>query len=100
MPTATASQLAETIKELDDVRRQGWALDDGYFQDGVCCVAAAFFRSGSSVAGSVSVSAPAARFPAARDHITGAVRDSALRVSEILGYDADPLETALNSHSS
>src|SRR5271165_7070419 len=75
-----------------DLRRHGWALDDGQFQEGVCCIAAPFFRSGGSVVGSISVFAPAARFTAARHDITDAVRESALRTSEILGYDPDLLK--------
>ena len=86
LPGASAAALRAAIKELENVRQQGWALDDGSFQDGVCCIAAPFFRSGGAVAGSVSVSVPAARFPVAREQITDAVRRSAQRASELLGH--------------
>jgi IclR family acetate operon transcriptional repressor len=86
LPGASPAALSAAIKELENVRQQGWALDDGHFQDGVCCVAVPFFRAGGSVAGSVSVSVPAARFPAARERITDAVRNSARQASELLGH--------------
>jgi IclR family transcriptional regulator, acetate operon repressor len=82
------------IQELDNVRQKGWALDDGQFQEGVCCIAVPFFRSGGCVAGSLAVSVPAARFPAARERIADAVRTSALRASELLGYDPGQLKAS------
>jgi IclR family transcriptional regulator, acetate operon repressor len=92
LPGASDAELGAAIKELENVRQQGWALDDGDFQDGVCCVAVPFFRSGGSVAGSVSVSVPAARFAGARERITDAVRSSAQRASGLLGYDPDQMK--------
>jgi DNA-binding IclR family transcriptional regulator len=97
MPGADTSEIDAVITELDNVRQQGWALDDGHFQDGVCCIAVPFFQSGGQVAGSVTVSTPAARFPDARPKLTVAVHDSARRASEILGYDRDHMKTSLIS---
>lgn len=94
LPGASTAALEVAIRELDNVRQQGLALDDGHFQDGVCCIAAPFFRSGGSVAGSLAVSVPAARFAAARERIADAVRSSARRASELLGYDPDQLKAS------
>lgn len=84
---AAEDELQAAIADLEKVRAQGWALDDGQFQEGVCCVAAPFFGSGGAVAGSVSVSVPATRFPAIRETITEAVRDAAAQASAVLGHD-------------
>ena len=65
------------------------------FQEGVCCIAAPFYRSGGSVAGSVAVSVPAARFAAARESITDAVLRSAERASQIAGHAPGQLEALL-----
>ena len=93
LPDPAAGELNAVFGELNRVREQGWALDDGSFQEGVCCIAAPFFRSGGLVAGSVAVSAPAARFAAARDAITDAVLGSAQQASQIAGHDPGQLRT-------
>jgi IclR family transcriptional regulator, acetate operon repressor len=87
LPDASADDLAAIIDELHQVREQGWALDDGSFQEGACCIAAPFFRSGGFVAGSVSVSVPADRFTTARERITAAVLNSAQQASQIVGHE-------------
>jgi DNA-binding IclR family transcriptional regulator len=87
LPDASAGELNSVIRELHKVRELGWAQDDGRFQEGVRCIAAPFFRAGGSVAGSVAVSVPAARFFAAQDRIIDAVVRSALRASQIIGHD-------------
>jgi DNA-binding IclR family transcriptional regulator len=95
VPGASAGELDGFISELNKVRELGWALDDGSFQEGVCCIAAPFYRSGGSVAGSVAVSVPAARFAAARESITDAVLRSAERASQIAGHAPGQLEALL-----
>jgi DNA-binding IclR family transcriptional regulator len=87
LPTASAAELDAVIDELRAVREQGWALDDGAFREGACCIAAPVFLSGGFVAGSVAVSVPAARFTAARESITTAVLDAARKASRIIGHD-------------
>jgi IclR family acetate operon transcriptional repressor len=87
LPDASADELDAVSRQLHKVRELGWALDDGLFQDGVCCIAAPFFRSGGSVAGSVAVSVPSTRFSAARESITDAVLRSARQASQISGHD-------------
>jgi IclR family transcriptional regulator, acetate operon repressor len=97
LPGASARELESVIEELRKVREQGWALDDGQFQEGVCCIAAPFFRSGSCVTGSIAVSVPAARFSAAREHITGAVLSAALRATQIARHEPDQLKASSTS---
>jgi DNA-binding IclR family transcriptional regulator len=87
MADATEDQLQAAAADLEKVREQGWAIDEGRFQDGVCCISAPFFGSSGAVAGSVSVSVPATRFAATRGAIADAVRDAAAQASTILGHD-------------
>jgi IclR family acetate operon transcriptional repressor len=87
LPGASAAELDAVNTQLRTVRELGWALDDGSFQDGVCCIAAPFFRSGNFVAGSVAVSVPATRFSAARESFTDAVLRAAQQASQIAGHD-------------
>jgi DNA-binding IclR family transcriptional regulator len=94
LPGASAEELNAVIAELLVVRERGWALDDGSFQEGACCIAAPFFRSGGFVAGSVAVSVPATRFTAAREGITAAVLSSAQQASQIVGHHPDTLSAA------
>lgn len=86
LPSATAAELDAVIDELGKVREQGWALDDGSFREGACCIAAPFFRPAGFVAGSLAVSVPADRFTAARERITDAVLSSAQQASQIIGH--------------
>ena len=97
MPGASAGELKSAIQELNKVREQGWAQDNGHFQEGVCCIAAPFFGSGGSVTGSVAVSVPAARFSVARERITGAVLDSARHASQIASHDPLQMNASLTS---
>ena len=87
LPDASASELEAVNAQLRKVRELGWALDDGLFQDGVCCIAAPFFSSGGFVAGSVAVSVPATRFSTARETFTDAVLRAARQASQIAGHD-------------
>lgn len=90
MADKTVREYSATVRELgvelDQVRQQGWALDDEQFQDGVCCVAAPYFSSDGSVVGSLAVSAPAARFRQDIGKLTDAVREVGWSVSAFLGH--------------
>jgi IclR family acetate operon transcriptional repressor len=94
LPGASAEELNAIIDELLVVRERGWALDDGSFQEGACCIAAPFFRSGGFVAGSVAVSVPATRFTTAREGITAAVLSSARQASQLVGHHPGTLSSA------
>ncbi|MQA25857.1 MAG: helix-turn-helix domain-containing protein [Micromonosporaceae bacterium] len=87
LPSHDRSRLtAELDAELEQTRQRGFALDDGNFDEGVRCVAAPFFAPGESVAGAVSISLPAARYPRPPDQLADAVRAAAREVSAFLGH--------------
>jgi DNA-binding IclR family transcriptional regulator len=59
----TVTQLAETCAQI---KAQGYASDDGEFQEGVRCVAAPIRAHNGMVIGSIGISAPLLRFPKER----------------------------------
>ncbi|MEL7029666.1 MAG: IclR family transcriptional regulator [Pseudomonadota bacterium] len=62
----TITDPAELKAELGRVRRQGWALDDEEFQEGLVCRAAPVYWGGEDAIAAVSVSRPAAGASAKR----------------------------------
>ncbi len=72
----TITGRSELDAELENVRQQGYAIDDEEFAPGVACVAAPI-AVGSSVIGAYSVSAPLARFRERRRWLIEAVRTAA-----------------------
>jgi DNA-binding IclR family transcriptional regulator len=95
---ARKQALAKLNAQLETIRTQGWALDDQEFQPSVSCAAAPFFRADSSVAGSVTVSAPSARFDTNRDALVIAVRKAAWEISTLLGYVLHPVPSKTRLH--
>lgn len=59
--TITDPQLFQ--KELEQVRAQGYALDDEESVEGVRCTAVPIFRSGNVIYGGMSISGPVNRMP-------------------------------------
>lgn len=76
--------LAALGRELADVRRQGYALDQEEAELGVRCIAAGIADDGGQLVAGLSVSAPADRQKLAQ--WTPLVRSTAQRVSRALGY--------------
>jgi DNA-binding IclR family transcriptional regulator len=72
----TVTQLAETCAQI---KAQGYASDDGEFQEGVRCVAAPIRAYSGMVIGSIGISAPLQRFPKER---YPAIAEQVLEVSE------------------
>lgn len=83
-------------RELAEVRTQGWAFDDQYFEDTVCCVAAPYFEATGEVAGSVAVSVPAGRFADRQEQLTADVCRAADEASEVLGQ-VSPLKKRITA---
>src|SRR5262249_29141234 len=82
-------------RELQRVRRQGYAIDDIEMEDDVRCVGAPIFDYRSTAVGALSLSAPTSRMPLARAHAVGAlVRDRAHGVSRALGWTPPEPESA------
>jgi IclR family acetate operon transcriptional repressor len=83
----TITSLARLRRELEEVRRRGFAFDDEENNVGVRCVAAPVFDSAGRVAASVNVAGTTSQLvDAAIPKLAEAVMDAARRVSQRLGY--------------
>jgi IclR family KDG regulon transcriptional repressor len=85
--TRTITDRAVLAAHLDEVRRQGYALDDIENEDGIRCLSAPIFGHDGQVCAAVSVSGPAFRLPVER--LLGfapVVIGAAAAVSARLGY--------------
>lgn len=84
-----AGPLPFARKRFDDdlaqIRLQGWGVSRDELIDGAVAVAAAFFRAGGAVAGSLAVFGPAVRIDAAR----------ATKFGQLLAREAQQLSEAL-----
>jgi DNA-binding IclR family transcriptional regulator len=74
-------------KELQTVRRQGYAVDNEEMEIGVRCVASAIRQHRSGILAAVSVSGPSTRLTADRVSSLGElVRQTAQQITTDLGY--------------
>lgn len=65
----TITRYADLLRELAQVRAQGYAVDNEEHEPGVVCVAAPFFDYSGAPSGAISVSAPAVRTPSERREV-------------------------------
>jgi DNA-binding IclR family transcriptional regulator len=73
------------IKEMEEVRRTGVAVNHGEWRDGVWGVASPIFDFRGDLAGAIGVSGPEARIAPALDKLTRLVQAHALRLTERYG---------------
>ena len=78
-PAALKTQLRQIIK-------QGYALDEEEFTDGIGCVAAPIFAAQGRAVAAYSISAPAWRLAQNFKPFVAAVREAATEASAILGH--------------
>lgn len=71
----TITSRAQLMDKFDEIRSAGFAMDDGEYSEGVCCVAAPLAGGASVIA--VALSAPRERFEEHRDEYIAATLDAA-----------------------
>ena len=90
LPALTAKTITEVPvlqRELNRIRRQGFAIDDLENEEGIRCVGAAIFDHTGQPVAAVSVSGPAFRMTLERAEALGqAVRTTAQGISRQLGH--------------
>jgi IclR family acetate operon transcriptional repressor len=90
MPRYTPRTIVGTsamARELARIRRQGYAIDDVEFEEGVRCTGAPIFDHRGIPIAAISVSAPVSRMPLAKARGVGVmVREGAARVSRAMGW--------------
>jgi DNA-binding IclR family transcriptional regulator len=75
------------VKELEAVRRNGFAVDDEEREDGQRCIGAPIWNNYGEVVGAVSIAGPVFRVTRDRTYaLAAAVRNAATLVSGALGY--------------
>jgi IclR family acetate operon transcriptional repressor len=81
----TIRTLPQLAKVCVQIKNQGYASDDGEFQEGVRCVAAPIRANNGIVVGSIGISAPLQRFPSERyGAYAEQVRAAAAKISMLL----------------
>ncbi len=87
----TLTTRAALESAVEQVRQQGYAVDDEEREDGVHCIGAPVFDYTGSVVAAISVSWPTFRFtPGEEGEKIARTKDAAARISAILGYEGEP----------
>lgn len=96
----TITDIDELIKALNQIRKQGYALDFSERDEGVICIAAPIRNFEKRVQAAISVSAPAQRMDRRRieTEILPLVLKAAQQISERLGFRDNSLIGASNSN--
>ncbi len=83
----TITNQEDLKKELQIVKREGVAVDNGEMETGVRCIAAPITDSTGNVVAAVSVSGPYLRLSNVRvEELKPLVKETALEISKIIGY--------------
>ena len=83
----TITSLFALSAHLEDIRKQGFAIDDCESNRDIRCVGAALLNGQSNVVGGISVSGPSSRFDLERAEKIGPdVYSAAIRISEHFGF--------------
>jgi DNA-binding IclR family transcriptional regulator len=91
----TITDRGALLRELDRVRRRGYATDDGESTVGLCCFAAPVRDSTGATIAAMSVSVPAPRFlPERRPELFSRLMDGARALSTRMGCPPDRLPAA------
>ena len=83
----TITTLSRLESALAEVRAQGFAVDDGEFEEGVRCLAAPILNGDGVSVAAVSISGPASRVsPDKVPAFSQKLRRCAAKISEAMGY--------------
>ena len=83
----TKTSKAALLEELEQVRKNGYALDDEELSVGVCCIAAPIYNHKGEIKNCVGISGPSARIRMENiDSYINKVKIAANSISHNLGY--------------
>lgn len=83
----TASSIDELRAECEQIRRDGYGIDDGEYTEGVYCVAVPVFGPGAEPLAAMSVSIPSIRLKeSTRDEVQQLLLTESRRLSRRLGH--------------
>jgi DNA-binding IclR family transcriptional regulator len=85
----TIADLDRLREHLEEVARQGYAVDNEELEDGVCCVAAPVRDYSHKVVAGVGLSGPVSRFSMERiqNELVPLVKEAGAKISQRLGYE-------------
>lgn len=82
----------EIKKQLESIRKQGYAIDDEEIELGLKCVAAPIFDHKGKVIGAISCAAPKMRINEQRlKTVIKGVKQAANQISQSMGYKDVPV---------
>lgn len=99
--TTTVVDVAELTSQIQEVRRTGYAIADGEFQEGIIALGAPIYDATGQVVAAISASAP--RYLLGDERIDDTVRvvvDTAASISRSLGANNHAQRTASAQHAS
>lgn len=83
----TITNFEDLVKELEKIRKVGYAVDEQEDEEGIRCIGAAILNKEGKVEGAISISGPAMRITKDLTEKYGAlVKNTALAISRELGY--------------
>jgi IclR family acetate operon transcriptional repressor len=100
MTARTITALPQLRKELQQIRDQGYTIDQEEAVEGLSCVAGPIFNHSGQVVAAFSVAGPATRLTPARiPELAQMVRETSQQISNRLGYrnELHPLGAATES---
>lgn len=88
---ATITNLDDLRTELARIRHEGYSVDLGEFEEGLCCVATPILDGAGKVAAAIGVAGPLVRFDAeTRQQLIKVMQSTAEEISARLGYHNHP----------
>jgi DNA-binding IclR family transcriptional regulator len=72
-------------KELAEIRKKGYAIDNEEAETGLICIAAPVYNIRGKVAASISIAGPAVRITSNREFLVQAIIESAAQISRAMG---------------
>jgi DNA-binding IclR family transcriptional regulator len=97
MTERTKTSRPQLELDLERIRKQGWAVNDGENIEGVICVAAPIFGRGDQVIAALSMSGPSSRMQPVLEELKKAVRNAASRLSLLLGARSSGADELVNA---
>ena len=96
----TITTMKDLKLELEQIREQGYALDDEECEEGVRCIAVPVLNYTGSVVAGISLSAPLTRLDIRRtNEIIAYLQDVKIRASRELGWDAHADRISMDSEA-
>ena len=84
---STITDEKALLEELNQIRNQGYAIDNEEHEIGVVCVAVPIFGKEKEILASISISAPQVRMSSDRiEEIAELAKKAAVKISEAIGY--------------